>query len=126
MKNQKLLTAVIVIMAANFLWQFYNVAIAVYSGYFDPFFLIRYIPTLIGVVAIILFVTSKFRKSGLLRFYMGTILFAYPFTVGLYISFFTRTNGFIEQAITLNAMHYVWMAIGFVFTAANAVCLSIL
>lgn len=126
MKNQKLLIAVIIIMAANFLWQLYNVAIAVYSGYFDPFFLFRYIPTLIGVIAIILFVASKFRKSGLLRFYMGTILFAYPFTVGLYISFFTRTNGFIEQAITLNAMQYVWMAIGFVFTAANAVGLWIL
>lgn len=126
MKNQKLLFAVVLIMAANFLWQLYTLAMSVYRGYFDAFFMFRYIPTCIGVTAIILYVISKFKNSGLLRFYMGTIIFSYPFTIGLYISFFTRTPNFTGQEITLNAMQYVWMAIGFVFTAANAVGLWIL
>jgi uncharacterized RDD family membrane protein YckC len=126
MKNQKLLTAVVIIIGSHFLWQLYNVGLSVYIGYFDLFFLLRYLPSFIGIAGLILFATSKFKKSSLLRFYMGLVVFSYPFNMALFISYFTRENEFSSSGASLHLIQYVWLVIGFIFTAACTVGLWIL
>lgn len=126
MKNRNLLTAVVIILAADFLWQLFNLGLTVYRGYFDALYILRYIPTFLGITGIILFINSQYKSSGLLRFYMGIVVFSYPFNIGTFLYYITREQEFLTSRVTIEPMQYVWLSIGFIFTIACAVGLWLL
>ncbi len=126
MKNQNLLTAVVLILTANFLWQLYDIVSMMLQGFFNITFLIRYIPLFLGIAGVILFATSKFKKSNLLMFYMGISLFMYPFSMSLFFKYVMKEPDFYSSQVTMDVMQYVRIGFGFIFFLACCTGLWIL
>lgn len=126
MKNQNLLTAVVLILTANFLWQLYDIVSMMLQGFYNITFLIRYIPLFLGIAGVVLFATSKFKKSNLLMFYMGISLFMYPFSMSLFFKYVMKEPDFYSSQVTMDVMQYVRIGFGFIFFLACCTGLWIL
>ncbi len=126
MKRQNLLTAVVLILAANFLWQLYDIVSMMLRGFFNITFLIRYIPLFLGIAGLVLFATSKFKNSNLLMFYMGISLFMYPFSMSLFFKYILQQPELYGPQVTMDVMQYVRIGFGFLFFLACCTGLWIL
>ena len=118
MKSQNLLTAVVLILAANFLWQLYDIVSMMLRGFFNITFLIRYIPLFLGIAGLVLFATSKFKNSNVLMFYMGISLFMYPFSMSLFFKYILQQPELYGPQVTMDVMQYVRIGFGFLFFLA--------
>ena len=91
MNTKKTYTAVSAALGLLLAYALYNIIKSCVNGYsLDGNFILYFLPIAIGVTGLLIFVTSSFKKSGMLRLYMCYELFSFPFTVLFYVSFFLK------------------------------------
>lgn len=91
MEHKKLYTVISAILGALLAYALYNIVMSFVRGYsLEANFLLYFLPVGIGITGLLLFITSGFKKSGLLRLYMCYELLSFPFTAIFYIAFFSK------------------------------------
>jgi uncharacterized RDD family membrane protein YckC len=95
-----------------------------FSTYGFSFFIkyiIRYIPVLLGITGLIIFITSQYKRSNLLRIMMCMEIISFPFQVFWYIQFFTKTYGQLDDPTVLNWPFYVSSIINLFLLATSII-----
>jgi uncharacterized RDD family membrane protein YckC len=118
MNQKNILTAVIVVLGISFAFQSYNTGRFLLSGFFDVGSFLRLIPLVIGFAALIIFITSKYKKHNLLRFYMGVQVFMYPFIILSIVRFFTKEETSFTPGLQWNALYILGVSLGFLVFVA--------
>lgn len=126
MKNQNLLTAVVYVLAANFIWHLYEIVSVLFRGFFNILFLLQYVPMFLGIAGLVMFGISKFKKANLLMFYMGTSLFMYPFYLFMLLKYILKEPELYSPGVEMNALFYLSTGFGFIVFLACCVGLWIL
>ena len=91
MNTKKLYTVISAVLGLLLAYALYNIVKSFVLGYSpDGNFILYFLPVLTGTTGLLIFVTSSFKKSGLLRLYMCYELFSFPSTVLFYVAFFSR------------------------------------
>ncbi len=94
----------------NLFWFFKS--IIEFSNYgFQFSFFIRYLSTFAGVAGLVIFITSQFKRSNLLRIMMCLEIMSFPFLAFWYIQFFSKTYGPQNLSPELNWTFYVGVLI---------------
>jgi uncharacterized RDD family membrane protein YckC len=94
MNTKKTYTVISIVLGLLLAYALYNIVKSFVLGYsLDGNFILYFLPIATGVTGLLIFVTSSFKKSGLLRLYMCYELFSFPFTVLFYVSFFLKDYG---------------------------------
>ncbi|MGC4101608.1 RDD family protein [Ferruginibacter sp.] len=70
-------------------------------------FYIRYLPVFLGITGVIIFLTSGFKRSNLLRMIMCMEVISFPFMLAWYIELFTRSYGPYDVPFRPNWTFYV-------------------
>ncbi len=68
---------------------------------------VRYIPIFLGITGLIIFISSQFKRSNLLRIIMCMEITSFPFLALWYIQFFTKTYGPHNESPTVNWTFYI-------------------
>jgi hypothetical protein len=89
-------------------------------------FFIRYLPAFAGITGVIIFISSQFRRSNLLRIMMCVELLSFPFMAFWYVQFFTKTYGPYDQPAQLNWTFYVGVLINLSMLIASITGLRML
>jgi uncharacterized RDD family membrane protein YckC len=123
MKRKELYTA---IAAVIFLILLYGMGSYFYFAFTNSFFfnfsiLATYIPSLLGIAGAIIFFSTGFKKSRLIRFYMCLEMARLPFTIWFYISYFTRFDEYSFSKPSISAMFIISMF----FTLLMAACCAV-
>ncbi len=88
MNYRKIFTVIAVVLGALYLYAVYSLVMSFVNGYSPDWqFLLYALPVLAGLTGLLIFVTSGFKKSGLLRLCLCYELISFPFTVIFYISY---------------------------------------
>jgi RDD family len=113
MDQKKIYQAVAVVFAVtygyNLFWFFKSLAGFGTYDFSPTFFLkytIRYVPVFLGIAGLIIFISSKFKRSNLLRVIMCVEIMSFPFLTFWYIQFFTKTYGPHNESPALNWTFY--------------------
>lgn len=94
MDTKKLFTVISVVLGLLLAYALYNIVMSFVLGYsLEWKFILYFLPIAIGITGLLIFVTSSFKKSGLLRLYMCYELFSFPFTALFYVAFFSKDYG---------------------------------
>jgi RDD family len=121
MEFKKYYTAVSILMGAAFALSIisYFLQPALYGWYNWP----HTILLLFGIVGLIIFISSGFKKSALLRIYMCREIFLLPFTLYSYFSFFLlqKQNTISIFDVASNWMFYFSVVINILFAAASII-----
>jgi uncharacterized RDD family membrane protein YckC len=89
--TKKLYTVIAAVLGLLLAYALYNIVKSFVLGYsLDWNFMLYFLPIAIGVTGLLIFVTSSFKRSGLLRLYMCYELFSFPFTALFYVAFFLK------------------------------------
>ena len=111
--------------AYNLFWFFKNVL--EFSKYGFPIsFFIRYVPTFLGIAGVIVFISSQYKRSNLLRMIMCMEIISFPFLAYWYIKFFTSTYGPLSMPAQLNWTFYAGVVINVSLLASSVVGLRML
>lgn len=113
--------------ASNLFWLFrmlYGTITANYSFQFS--FLIRYIPIFIGIIGLVIFLQSGFKRSNLFRIMMCVEIFSFPFVVLWYYLFFTQEARFLNQKLPINWQVYYGIALNLLLFIASIIGLRML
>ncbi len=122
MKYQKIYTAVAIIFGVLFLYALYNFADALIRNYgFNGSYLLYFAPVLFGITGLIIFVTSGYKKSGLLRMFMCYELFSFPFTVFYYVNLLQHNTGGQQYTFTASWQFYLGIFFNLVYVATSTV-----
>jgi uncharacterized RDD family membrane protein YckC len=121
MEFKKYYNAVTIIMGAAFVLSlvYYFMQPALIGWYNWP----QYILLLFGMVGLIIFISSGYKKSGLLRIYMCKEIFFLPLTLYGYYSYFLlqKQNTSSLFDVASNWMFYASVTINILFTAASII-----
>ncbi len=122
MEHKNVYTAVTITLGAVFFYSLANLVLNLFNSYgLQPMYLLYFIPVLIGITGLLLFLTSGYKKSGLLRMYMCFQVFNFPFLVFYYYNFFfNRPDEFGVSNITIPWQFYVSILINILSFAASA------
>jgi len=82
-------------------------SVFIYQYAFRFRFLSSYTPTLLGLTGLIIFITSKFKRSNLLRIYMCLVIISAPFSALFYIKIFQGANSPFLRPIAIPWTFYV-------------------
>lgn len=122
MGHKKLYTSITVVLGVLMLYALYNIVMSFVRGYsLDGQFILYFLPTGAGITGLLIFATSGFKKSGLLRLYMCYELFTFPFTVLFYVSFFSRDYGEFSYRPPVDWGFYLGIVIDLLYLASCAV-----
>jgi uncharacterized RDD family membrane protein YckC len=86
--------------------------------YFSFISLLAYIPALLGMAGAVIFFSTGFKKSRLLRFYMCFEITALPFTVWSYYRYFTSFNEYSISKSEFSVMLVISMFFTLLMTAS--------
>ncbi|MFN8252068.1 MAG: RDD family protein [Ferruginibacter sp.] len=93
MEHRKIYTVIAAILGALYLYAAYNLVMSFVNGYSpDWSFLLYVLPVAAGLTGVLLFLTSRFKKSGLLRLCMCYEIMSFPFTVVFYTSYLSNNS----------------------------------
>lgn len=93
MEPKKIYTVVALVLGVLYLYAAYNLVMSFVNGYSaDWSFILYVLPVGAGLTGVLLFLTSRFKKSGLLRLCMCYEIMSFPFTVIFYISYFRSSS----------------------------------
>jgi uncharacterized RDD family membrane protein YckC len=114
MDTKKIYTIIAAVFAVTYsynLFWFFRSLIEFGSFGFQFTFFIRYVPVFLGIAGLVIFITSQFKRSNLLRVIMCLEIMSFPFLAFWYIQFFSKTYGPLNQPAQLNWTFYVGCAI---------------
>ena len=122
MSPKKLYTAITAVLGALLLYALYNIIMSFVRGYsLDWQFILYFLPTVAGITGLLIFATSGFKRSGLLRLYMCYELVSFPFTVLFYISFFSRDYGEFTYRPPVDWGFYLGVVLDLLYLASCSV-----
>ena len=75
--------------ASNLYWLFKLLADIGGSSYFQFSYLIRYIPVFMGIIGLVIFIQSKYKRSNLFRVMMCLEIMYFHFVAVWYVLYFT-------------------------------------
>lgn len=122
MEHKKIYDAVSIALGVLFLYALYNLVQGfIYNHTFTPAYFFYITPVLLGITGLLIFVTSGYKKSGLLRVFMCYELFAFPFTVFYYYTIFTRDTSLPYMNYSLGWQFYAGIAVNLLYVTVSAV-----
>ncbi len=122
MKYKKIYDTVSIVFGVLFLYALYNLVNGLVRSYgFQVTYLLYFIPVLVGITGLIIFVTSNYKKSGLLRMFMCYEIFSFPFTVFGYAHMLSSNLGESQYPITLSWQYYLGMFLNVVYATVSVV-----
>ncbi len=106
MQHKKIYQAISIIIGLVLL---YSLGTTLYYTFKSSFFFNmgnfgRMLPAIIGLAGIIIFNSSNFKKSGMLRMFMCFQISSFPFTIWFYIKYFTGFSEFDIQKPEITLM----------------------
>jgi RDD family len=118
MEHKKLYTVISAILGALLAYALYNIVMSFVSGYaLEWRFILYFLPVAAGITGLLIFLTSGFKKSGLLRLYMCYELLSFPFTVWFYIAFFSKDYGEFSSRPPLDWNFYLGVILDLLYLA---------
>lgn len=122
MDSKKLFTAISIILGLLLGYAFFNIAMSFVNGYsLEPKFILYFLPVGIGITGLFIFITSRFKKSGLLRLYMCYELLSFPFTLVFYIAFFSKDYGEFSYRPQLDWHFYLGIVLDLLYLLSCSV-----
>jgi uncharacterized RDD family membrane protein YckC len=119
MEHKKIYTVISAILGALLAYALYNIVMSFVSGYsLQANFLLYFLPVGTGITGLLLFITSGFKKSGLLRLYMCYELLSFPFTAIFYIAFFSKDYGESSYRPQLDWHFYLGIVLDLLYLAS--------
>ncbi len=107
MDSKKLYSVISFVFGLTYLynsyWFFYSL-FKFSSGGLQPAYIIRYVYTLIGIIGLIIFISSKFKRSNLFRLMLCVEIMYVPFVLLWYAVIFTSDS---EQFV-LTRQQFEW------------------
>lgn len=129
MTTKKIYSIIVAIFAVTYAYNlfWFLKSLIEFSNYgFQFSFFIRYIPTFAGITGLIIFASSQFKRSNLLRIMMCLEVMSFPFLLFWYYQFFTKTYGPFDQPPQLNWTFYVGVAINIALFLSSIIGLRML
>lgn len=122
MEHKKVYDAISIILGVLFLYALFNLVqglVKTYSYTFAYFFYI--ILVLLGITGLLLFVTSGYKKSGLLRVFMCYEIFSFPFTAFYYYTILNRDTSLPYMNYSFGWQFYAGIIVNLLYVAVSAV-----
>ncbi len=123
MEYKKVYTAVTIGLGAVFFYSLFNLFLNLFKGFgFQFTYFLYFIPVLVGITGLLIFVTSGYKKSGLLRMYMCYQVFSCPFMIFYYYNFFfNRPVDFMNAPISISWQFYAGIFLNIIAVAAGVI-----
>jgi hypothetical protein len=124
MKYLKIYSAVAVVYTLVFLHAIFNFVYGLFQNafFFSAQYFFYMIPVVVGIIGLLIFVTSGYKKSALLRTYMCYQIFGFPFLLFYYYNaFINGSTHASEFAVSLTWRFYLSVFLNFLLMAASVI-----
>jgi uncharacterized RDD family membrane protein YckC len=126
MGQRKIYHTIVIVFAITYVYNlfWFFKTLTEFETYGLSFFIkysIRYIPVFLGITGLIIFITSQFKRSNLLRVMMCLEIMSFPFLIFWYIQFFIKTHGQYGEPLMQNWIFYVGCIINLSLLVTNII-----
>lgn len=123
MEYKKVYAAVSIAIGVVLLYALFNLVWGLLQQYsFSSEYLLYFLPVIIGITGLLIFITTGYKKSGLLRLFMCYEVFNFPFVLFYYATLFYNTSSSLGQPSFITSWQfYIGIFFNLLIAAASAI-----